>query len=180
MYRSTSTGIAETMLSMNLYYTYEQDIKKTQDQLKKDAVTDVVYNKNDFTFKTNYDKKKIVVLSVPYDAGWSLTRTQNGQEEEVKIYNLNGGFVGFIAKDGQWNYNLSYYTPYLKEGIYLSIAGLALFVAIAVVYSFLIKPPKPVFIDHFLPKIKKEKKTENKNKKKKHKKKKKKKKKRRR
>lgn len=180
VYRSTSTGIAETMLSMNLYYTYEQDIKKTQDQLKKDAVTDVVYNKNDFTFKTNYDKKKIVVLSVPYDAGWSLTRTQNGQEEEVKIYNLNGGFVGFIAKDGEWNYNLSYYTPYLKEGIYLSIAGLALFVAIAVVYAFLIKPPKPVFIDHFLPKVKKEKITENKNKKKKHKKKKKKKKKRRR
>ncbi len=157
LYRSTSTGIAETMLSMNLYYTYQNEIEKTQEKLKEYPITDIVYHKNDFTFKTNYDKKKIVVLSVPYDAGWSLTRKQDNQEETVKIYNLNGGFIGFIAKDGEWDYQLSYHTPYLKEGFTLSIAGLALLIVVSIVYTFLIKPAQPVFIDHFLPKQKKEK-----------------------
>ena len=167
LYRSNGSGYNETMLSMNLYYQYQDNITKNQETFKKNPIENIEYHTNYFTFTTNYDKNKIVVLNVPYDEGWSLQLNNHSQ----RIYKMNGGFIGFIAPQGNATYRLSYHTPMLKEGLKLSIAGLALIIILSIVYGYVIKPKQPIFISEFLPKEKDKKEEKRKNPKKKNKKK---------
>jgi hypothetical protein len=47
---------------------------------------------------------------------------------------LDGGFVGFVAPEGDVSYTLTYVTPELKNGQILAIVGLGLFAAYQIGY----------------------------------------------
>jgi len=99
-----------------LKFEYQEDYLEMIQKFKDNALEDVVYKTNSFTFKTNYEKPKLLVLNVPYDAGWSIKI--NG--ENAKIYKGQGGFLLVDAPAGEANYVLSYYTPRLKIGLGLT------------------------------------------------------------
>ncbi len=96
------------------------------------ALSDVSYSVNDFTFKTNFSKKRICVTSLGYDEGWSVKATYQNEEgnivtENCETFKLDGGFVGFLAPSGEVTYSLSYLTPTLKTGVALSIAAVVIY-----------------------------------------------------
>lgn len=97
-------------------FEYQEDYEKALKPFMDNAPTDVVYHTNSFTFKTNYEQPKLLVLNVPYDAGWSMKI--NGVD--TKIYSANGGFIMVEAPKGEVSYELSYYTPRLKIGFALT------------------------------------------------------------
>ena len=94
------------------------------DKLNANPVTNIKYSADKFTFKTNYDSKKLVVSYMAYDAGWKIKAKDNatGKTSALKVYKANGGFVSFVAPVGDYSYEMTYNTPYLN----LSYLGSAL------------------------------------------------------
>lgn len=102
-----------------------QTLKGTNDEnlFKNIKVTD-----NHIDFDTNYAKKKFIVLSVPYEEGWSGNYIlPNGEKKPIEIFKAQGGFLGFVALEGDVHYALSYFTPNLKEALLLCVSGIVIF-----------------------------------------------------
>ncbi len=106
----TSTVVAHT-----------EDAEEIESLLGNEEVTISTVNK-----QTNYlyadittTEKGFVVISVPYDKGWSVT--VNG--EKVKTYKVNGGLTGIPLQVGYNEIEMNFTPNGLKEGIYASIVG---------------------------------------------------------
>jgi len=86
------------------------------------------YSANKQRFTTDYDERRFIVLTTPYDPGWSVRAvTSDGTVSHPKVYKAQGGFVGFLSEAGLTSYTVSYMTPYLPEGLLVSLAGFVLF-----------------------------------------------------
>ena len=112
----------------DITYEYEDAYLANLQPLKENQFTNIEHDINYFAFDTNYESPKIVVLQIPYDKGWSLERYSLDGEKlsSPDIYQMQGGFIGFICDEGNYHYELKYYTPELKKGGYLTAAGIAL------------------------------------------------------
>ena len=118
------------MAKMDIYYLYEDEINEKQELVNNKIIENVDYNNNKFTFTTNNEQKELVVTNIPFDKGWTLKA--NGKEK--KIYDVNGGFIGFVSEKGETNYELKYFTPLLKEGFMVALFGLLMFIALNYIY----------------------------------------------
>lgn len=99
------------------------------------ALSDVVFSKRAITFNSNYSSEKMVVTTLGYDAGWKVAvKEADGKLTYLKTYNLDGGFVGFIAPSGETAYVMSYETPYLKAGVALAMIGFVIYASYTVGY----------------------------------------------
>ncbi|MCD8195002.1 MAG: YfhO family protein [Coprobacillus sp.] len=124
--------------SYSLYYETYSTFKETTDVLQEYPVENVQYSTNKFEFTTNYDSQRFVVTQIPYDAGWSVKATNSeGETKDLKVYKAQGGFVGFVAEEGYTEYKMTYYTPYLRLGTYMSIAGTFIFVTSFASYYYM-------------------------------------------
>lgn len=117
--------------NIDITYSYQSDIAKMQERIKENALTDVTYKNNKFTFNSSTSTKKLFVTNIPYDDGWTLLA--NGNKKE--ILKVNGGFIGFISEEGDVSYSLSYFTPLLKEGLIGTLIGILLLVALCYIYK---------------------------------------------
>ncbi|MFA5481548.1 MAG: YfhO family protein, partial [Bacilli bacterium] len=96
--------------------------------LKDYPLTDIEYDTNYFSFKTDFSESRFVVTQVTYGDGWKIKAIDvNGQESEIQTYNAQGGFVGFVSKAGATRYEMTYYTPYFATGIIISFTGFLIF-----------------------------------------------------
>ncbi|MBQ7059409.1 MAG: YfhO family protein [Firmicutes bacterium] len=73
--------------------------------------------------ETNFQEKRFVFFSIPYDFGWSLKI--DGQEADLEKVNV--GFMGFRVDAGYHEIELIYETPGLKIGIFVSLAAILMF-----------------------------------------------------
>lgn len=112
-----------TSYDLQLFYVDYDKYEEAAQNLQNKKVLNVEHTKNTFSFDTNYEKDEFVVLNIPIDEGWTLTC----DNEEIKMYKTNGGFIGFIAKQGQHSYHLSYVTPNLMEGVGVTIGSSFIF-----------------------------------------------------
>ena len=112
-------GSSDFVYKPDITYQYYDTYKANIDKLKENPIEDLEIGVNDFKFKTNYDSKKMVVLTIPIDEGWTLYSVDsNNQKEEVEIIKAQGGFIGFVGQEGEMSYLLEYETPGLKYGVY--------------------------------------------------------------
>lgn len=111
-----------------IYVDSYANIDARLNRLREYPLTDITNSANRFTFKTNFDHHRFVVLSIPYDEGWSVKITNNlGEVVKPKVYKAQGGFVGFVAEPGVNDYVVKYWTPYLTESLLLTLSGLVIF-----------------------------------------------------
>lgn len=115
---------------IDLNLLYQKDVQVKQDRINNNLLQDVVYKNNKFTFKTNDEKSKLYVTTIPFDAGWTLKI--NGQK--APLYKVNGGFIGFVGAINEASYELSYFTPNLKAGLIATAGGILLFIILWFVY----------------------------------------------
>lgn len=115
-----------SMLFPYISYEYEDTYNNQIDNLKKDTLQNIEVNVNDFSFETNFDKKKMVVLQIPYDKGWSLKTYDDNHKliASKKIYKGQGGFISFLAEEGHYYYEFDYSTPNLLLGIGVMSVGI--------------------------------------------------------
>ena len=86
------------------------------------------YTENTMAFTTNFEQSRFIVLNTAYDPGWKVTRIDgNNNRTSVPVYKAQGGFVSFVSGTGQTRYEVRYWTPYLTEGLWITLAGLSIF-----------------------------------------------------
>ncbi len=110
--------------SPTIYVQRNKDYQQAIDKLKEEPVTILERSDDEVTFSTNYSKDKFVVLNYPVSDGWNLHEIKNGKKEKVKTYKAQGGFISFEGLAGEHKYVLSYSSPNLKAGIFLTSIGL--------------------------------------------------------
>ncbi len=88
------------------------------------GLNDITYNVNTFTFNTNYSSPRFVVTQLAYTGGWKVYAKVDGEEKELKVYNSQGGFAGFVAPKGEVSYVMKYETPHIKEGLAMTFVSL--------------------------------------------------------
>ncbi len=126
-------GTKEEPVNLQTPYLYVQqnsDYQKAIEKLKENQIHILKRKDNSIEFTTDYQADKFAVLNYPKQKGWSLTRidldeeTPKRKETEVTLYDADGGFIGFEATKGHYQYRLSYRSPYLKEACMLTAFGL--------------------------------------------------------
>lgn len=91
---------------------------KTQ-KLQKQALKHLTVTNNHVTGTTNQSRASVLTTSIPYSKGWQLT--VDGQA--TAIQKVNTGFIGAKIPAGKHHVKLSYTTPGLLAGKWLSILG---------------------------------------------------------
>jgi uncharacterized membrane protein YfhO len=96
--------------------------------LNEFPLTNFKHTKNTRTFSTNFQTSRFIVLNTAFDPGWRVERiAQGGEKDSTPVYLSQGGFVGFLSGVGPTDYIVRYWTPYLSEGLMISLAGFAIF-----------------------------------------------------
>lgn len=114
----------ETLDTPNNYseLTTDNQYKEACKKLAENAVDSFSFDKKGFSSEITVDKPAMLFFSVPYDNGWSAT--VNGTP--VKIEKANGGFMMIPIVEGKSEIRFDYETPWLAEGIKISLTALVL------------------------------------------------------
>ena len=99
---------------------------KTSDRVQLHVVE---YNRQYFKGELDSTEKALLFVSIPYSSGWNVV-DQNGNKLET--ININGGFLGVITNEDSREISFYYGTPYLKQGMLMSIVGGVLFILLVV------------------------------------------------
>jgi len=125
--------IPKNITTFNMYYPTlfsepYSDFRARRDALAQYPLENFSHTANTQRFTTDFPSRRFIVLSTPYDPGWSVKATlEDGMITSPKVYKAQGGFVGFLSEAGPTDYLVSYMTPYLPEGLLVSLAGFMLF-----------------------------------------------------
>ena len=116
-----------TMFYPVLYREAYSDYLERLNLLNAYPLERFTHTKNTMEFETNYDQSRFIVLQTPYDPGWNVTYwNDQGQSFTTPVYRAQGGFIGFVSGEGFTRYRVHYWTPYLTEGLLLSLSGAVL------------------------------------------------------
>lgn len=74
------------------------------------------------------DKDGVMLFSIPYDEGWSVTL----DGENVPSQKAAGYLLAFDITEGEHEIELSYTVPGIKEGAIISLVSLLLFISVAI------------------------------------------------
>ncbi len=110
----------------------EQPIDQASQQiadLKADTMQNVKMSENKITGTIDLQKAKILCISIPYSKGWSAT--VDGKEAE--LLQSDTAFSALALDKGKHTIELQYHTPYLKEGAYISAAGVIAFAVLIII-----------------------------------------------
>ncbi|MGA0875832.1 MAG: YfhO family protein [Bacilli bacterium] len=106
-------------------------------------LTDFKHTANTRTFTTDFEQPRMIVLNTPFDPGWRVERMlPGGIKDTTPVYNGQGGFVSFLSGSGLTKYVVRYWTPYLTEGLFISLAGFVIFTGSVGVVVLRNKPKK--------------------------------------
>lgn len=127
----TFTFPENSQVSFNQPNFYALDLTSYQ---KAMAIIDnpnvtVTTDKNTVTATYKADEDSSLFFTIPYDKGW--TATQNG--EKLTVSKAQDGFMKVDVKAGEGKVTLTYIPNGFKEGAYLSILGIILFLAYMIV-----------------------------------------------
>jgi uncharacterized membrane protein YfhO len=103
-------------------------VKKQLDKLRKNSLQHVKEGNNRIEGDTNLTEKGIMVLSIPYSKGWKATV----DGEKVELMKANIMYSAVALEEGEHHITLTYRTPYLLEGMLISIVSLFLFIGITI------------------------------------------------
>lgn len=104
-------------------YVVSQPVEKLNEQteqLRRDTMQDVVFSDNRISGTISLESEKMLLLSMAYNKGW--TAFVDGREQELKQVNLM--YCGLELSPGEHTIELYYMTPYLREGILVSLLGI--------------------------------------------------------
>ncbi len=104
--------------------TYEERVNA----LKENSLENAHVDKNTVTGTITADSDKVLVLSIPYQSGW----TAYVDGEEVPLYRANYQYMGLNISKGTHEIRLHYRIPGLKMVAILTGAGLVIFLVIII------------------------------------------------
>ncbi len=114
---------------INVYGLDEAVLKEQYDILSDGAFRVTDYRNGYIKGKVKVsDGKKVLFMSIPYDAGWNAY--VNGSESHI-IRLIDGTFMGLMfADNGEYTVEFKYECPGLKIGIWVSLLGIIAFLSV--------------------------------------------------
>ena len=115
---------------LNTVIAHKEDFDEIKTLIgKEEVIIQTVNKEGNYLFADiTTNEEGFVVISVPYDKGWSTK--VNGKL--VKTYSVNGGLTGIPLEKGYNTIEMNFTPHGLKEGIYSTLAGLAILAIIAI------------------------------------------------
>ena len=130
---AASNSTTPSMLYVDSYTAREERMKN----LKEHMVYDVKAGTNKYTFKTNFDKERIIVTRLAYAKGFTVKMIDaNGRKIDRPVFNGQGGLASFVSGTGECSYVLEFYTPYLKTASFISAIAVLGFMSSYMVYFY--------------------------------------------
>ena len=135
--------------NFRMCYESKDDYIARREKMNEYPIKNVSYSKDRFTFETDYTENRFVVSRVAFDKGWKITakNVETGKVSNVKVYKGNGGFVSFVAPQGNYTYTMTYTTPYLTISYLASALSITGFFASMVAYHIFVEKKKQHHID---------------------------------
>lgn len=106
--------------------------------LTDNKLENVKIEANNITGNISVDKNKLLVLSIPYQKGW--TAYVDGKETEIKKANLM--YSGIFLEPGDHDIKLVFKRPGIKASLCLSAAGIVIFIIALIIRRRRIKMKK--------------------------------------
>ena len=107
-------------ININEINNYNNKYNDYVQELKTKTSYDFTYTKKGCKFKIDTEANKFIVLSIPYDEGWTV----KVNEEEIEYENVNNGLMGFVIETGTNNIELEYNERGVKIGLIISVVSL--------------------------------------------------------
>lgn len=99
--------------------------------LKEDTLQNVLFGTDTITGVIILDKPKLLCLSIPYSVGWSARI----DGRDAKLYQANVQNMALDLDAGAHEIELTYETPLLRVGVFLSLCGIVIFVIYVIIYE---------------------------------------------
>ena len=118
-----------------LYYTKPQIFMQPYSEymnkvntFKQYPLENVTNGVNEYSFTTNFENNRFIVLQLAYETGWNIkARSADGITKDVKYYNAQGGFVGFMSEKGNTTYEVTYTSKGYNIAIPITIVSFLIF-----------------------------------------------------
>lgn len=94
------------------------------DRLTENALENVDISSNTITGNISVDREKLLVLSIPYQKGW--TAYIDGKKADIKKANLM--YCGLDLKPGDHEIRLEFERPGIKASLCISALGIVIFI----------------------------------------------------
>jgi uncharacterized membrane protein YfhO len=126
-----------------LYRETYTDYLQRLENLNAFPLTNYNHTENRMTFSTDYTQSRMIVLNTAFDPGWRVRSVDSDGKFHVHpVYKAQGGFIGFLSGEGQTDYEVRYWTPFLSEGLIISLTGFSIFAGITGAAWFVEKKKK--------------------------------------
>lgn len=138
-YKNYSAGTITLTFSTPGEYTFDDlylvcqpmdSVEKQTDRLGEESLHNIKTETNKLTGDIEVSSDKFLVFSIPYNAGF----TAYVDGKKAKLVQANSMYMGVELKKGKHSIELTYCTPYVIPGMYLSVSGLFLFLMIGIFY----------------------------------------------
>ncbi|MGM9949519.1 MAG: YfhO family protein [Lysinibacillus sp.] len=105
---------------VRVYRNSYEPLKERTEMLAQQGLENVSYSRNQLSGNVTIREDGIFFLSIPYSRGWTVK--VDGQKQD--IYEVNHAFIGFPISPGDHNIEMTYISPFFKEGVVISILTL--------------------------------------------------------
>ena len=112
-----------TFDSIELYTRDYSQLSTEIAKLRENTLQDVHFSANEVSGELNLEKEKLLLLTIPYEKGW--TAYDNGKK--IPIIQSNYMYTGLLLNPGNHQIKLIYHTPGLTTGWILTIVGWIIF-----------------------------------------------------
>jgi len=122
----TNESNASSQINWNEILIVPEDILEKLHYISESESKDLEINEfsnNRLVGDIELDSDQVLFLSIPYSSGWNVYV----DNQLVKIFKVQGGFIGLELNEGYHNITLQFVPPGFKIGIFTSLFGLLIF-----------------------------------------------------
>lgn len=101
-----------------------ENVEEYVEHLRENTLEELCITDNGITGKISLDRSKMLVLSIPYENGW--TAYVDGEKQDVERVNLM--YSGIMLKPGNHEIELRFHIPGLKISILISALAIFIFI----------------------------------------------------
>lgn len=111
--------VAQGAFTFDLYAQYVRD-------LSKDTLVLSRFDEHEISGKIDLPEDKMMYLTIPYDAGWTLD-VDGHITEKTK---LSAGMTGIMLKKGSHKIALTYHQRYLSQSLMMTLLGVVIYLGL--------------------------------------------------
>ena len=108
-----------------------KDFSEMTAACKQNGLSDVTFEGNSMTGMITNEESQMLCITIPYCEGW----TAYVDGEETNLYQINTLYSGIYLTPGKHTVQMTYHTPFLCEGVWISLCSLLIFAGIMRQYN---------------------------------------------